>query len=805
MPNPRNLFSNPLTMEFMSGKNELGSFKFTSRFNDKKAYGSQHPNELEIGNIVKIFLDTETSISGDGSFLGVIEELQYTDINSNNLDPKVTISGRGIGAKFEDMIVLHNDYIHTGNGRTRIWASSTPGAIFLDLYEEAVARGCSDNFRPLFTRENDSSGVPWNSEMYFEAQTGSTLADILRQLQDLAVDVRYTHGLEMFNTLDFTNDQVVINQGIQAIETTRSGPIKNKIIATGSSPSAWFENNPSIGQFGRKETLVDGQNYNNEYVANLVLNKLAYPAELSTMSYTYVGAIKSLPFRDYNIGDQIMIETPLYRENNKIFLNVIGITVSQTNDGKLTITPEFGSRREIYETKLQRLFNKLSAGTADGVTSDISQTLSEAAGGGVNMVDLTVQTYDSMLNTGTGIDPYSNIQDFLNGTGEPLGLDDQIGAFMDENGNLIATVVKVRANAFTPTLHLNGAVVAGYPYDTSANGPLSYELFADSDQAAYDPYGYFGLGLETVISVNKGRTYISYFSKELQVSGEIGILPGGSSVNSLHLIGDTLFVTYDTKIYYKKLADATWTLYEATGDLNSGQMYVKEDHATNTIYVVSLGMDSLLKFGKITPTGFVNIGTATNYYPDYNIHGIVAGNGRVVVWQNPASSPYGSKMFYSDGGVLTYGDRTIPTIYGHPVYCIDENKNLSSIFDNGTYWVCERINPINGARANSVITGLPSEALIGQIRGQSALNKLFFSVYMLGSYIDGAPDPGSYYNTLFQYNGASVNITYSDLDNQLETVHQMTSPQYIGGKMRFSVSGWANSNWSSWQYAVTLT
>jgi hypothetical protein len=375
-----NSFTDIQSARFITGLNEVGSFDITARA------GAQGNFLINPANsVVRIFLGPGHGTAGTGYdvFYGVIESTSVSGVTSNSLVPIVRFAGRGIGAVYEEMLV-----VAPGKSATRDFVNQTPGFIFKTLYDEAVARGCPNTAPPDFTATHDSNGVAWASTVSLEIQVGSTLADVLSQLSDLAVDVSYRAGVRMFNAGtvgrgSFSAPFARINSAdITSFTQDSFGPVRTVAYTRAQDGTVTERQNATgVSNNGRRETYVEAQRAPDLLVSNLVLAKYGGLATSVTVSYRLRPGKGEVPFRDFELGDFVGIQGNVFvTPGTGLVVRCRAISVSQDNNGALTVTPEFGNQREDLDKTLERLMAKLNNGTGDGAASNFKDLIGSPTG-----------------------------------------------------------------------------------------------------------------------------------------------------------------------------------------------------------------------------------------------------------------------------------------------------------------------------------------------------------------------------------------------------------------------------------------
>ena len=520
---------------------------------------------LAVGSVVRFSLG---DASDDWVFAGTVEEvkIEKTGAQTGGAARIAEVSGRGLRARLADAVVYP-----VASETTRSYTSRTPGYILDQLIDEAQTRTALAGFTMGFTPTLDSNGAAYSDTLTIDVRVGSTLEEVVRTLEELAVDVWVspTKVVEIANVrgTDRTTgaDPMVLRAGLSVSELSAvsAGPITNVVLVASGAEGATFTtetNAGSVGTFGRRETFLSLANTTDATVIDLstegILDRTAVAAESRTIKLEANGPV---PYVDFDIGDTVFLADT---DGTRSAFRVRALTVAVDDAGAISFVPELGTTRADLDRRLRRALAKAERNQAGGESGigydpvDIDPT--PGAGGG--LFEGEVLTYDDLLKTGTF--DLNGGENFTNGTGFGLMVGDVVTAGLI-NGEYVAISVKTRAGAYAPPITSNPQANNDFPADGDAlPSELNPHIAASSStfsstvsiQKVIGFYanavlGYAGrivcmLGVDTLTA----QPPIAIYNVETGAVTDVTRTAAVGATNrtrGLGVVGTRLFVTYD--------------------------------------------------------------------------------------------------------------------------------------------------------------------------------------------------------------------------------------------------------------------
>jgi hypothetical protein len=521
---------------------------------------------LAVGSVVRFSLG---DASDDWVFAGTVEEvkIEKTGAQTGGAARIAEVSGRGLRARLADAIVYP-----VGSETSRSYTSRTPGYILDELIDEAQTRTALSGFTMGFSPTLDSNSAAYSDTLTLDVRVGSTLEEVVRTLEELAVDVWVTPEkvIEIANvrgTVRTTGvDPMVLRAGLSVSELSAvsAGPITNVVLVASGAEGATFTtetNAGSVGTFGRRETFLSLANTTDATVIDLstegILDRTAVAAESRTIKLEANGP---LPYLDFEIGDTVFLADT---DGSRTAFRVRALTVAVDDAGAISFVPELGTTRADLDRRLRRALAKAERNQAGGESGigydpiDIDPT--PGAGGG--LFEGEVLTYDDLLKTGTfDLDGGEN---FVNGTGFGLMVGDIVTAGLI-NGDYVAVSVKSRAGSYSPPITSNPQANNDFPADGDAPATQLNPLWEGATANAWSATtlvhpirGFFATGVlgyaGRVVCMLGNRTLITQptiaiYNVETGAVTDLNRVAAVGATNrttALGVIGTRLFVTYD--------------------------------------------------------------------------------------------------------------------------------------------------------------------------------------------------------------------------------------------------------------------
>jgi hypothetical protein len=272
------------------------------------------------------------------------------------------------------------------------------GEIMLQLLSEAKSRGVlfPNWITPTFTDLQDSNGLPWANILPFSFSVGSTYADVIDQMEELAVEtwinpdtlefsIYQTRGLDK-SVQTRKSSPVILREGYNLTQAGNSGAadLTNKLMM--KTADGWVivaaPDATSSGKYGVLEGELDtgvGSTVSQQLAAK-VFGQHALPEQGAT--YTLISRPGARPFVDINVGDWVQAQTT---GGAMVRRRVMSISIQEQNNGQASYAIEFDS---IFQTKQQE-YDRLSA-LASG--SGLGAGYVTATGSGVAGTSPTIGT-----------------------------------------------------------------------------------------------------------------------------------------------------------------------------------------------------------------------------------------------------------------------------------------------------------------------------------------------------------------------------------------------------------------------------
>lgn len=556
--------------QFVDELNGDGSFSLTIPVEES--------NVIDIGRIVKF---SYGNTSDDFVFAGIIEKISRTQTDTQDV---LKISGRGVRSLLESAIIYTSD---------RQYVNRTVGYIMDELVDEAQARGALSGMSMTFSSTLDSSGASFgaNQTVTVDEKIGTNLAEVANRHQDMAVDVWVAPNMSINYYIERGTNRTTganplvfrIGESVISYEKTIEGPVKNAAV------SVWGDDNTAIGitrgssisTYGRYETFLSLNNVKDATSANLITNRTLDITDDPNYGATIELAEEGpQPYLDFGVGDWVVVADQNGSREN---FRVRAITMSEQDVGAIRVVPELGTARAALEERLRRMIARQEAKTANGFADAAAGSVDLNGfgdlGGGAEVYDGTVISYDAALGTGEadvpGIDPVDPIN-FTNATGIYLGFDDDIIVIVQSDNDpatpdeYIAIGVTARSGTITPVNQPVGTLSTGFPLRTD-NLPNGFQANINQDGgrgALYDTAGLLGQGADAILgpNYNASPTTFNGFSRTLASSFSLNappmtITPNTVPIQASYLLSDGRLVVFDDndKVHVRDETTGIWT------------------------------------------------------------------------------------------------------------------------------------------------------------------------------------------------------------------------------------------------------
>lgn len=271
---------------------------------------------------------------------------------------------------------LDNQYVNTPN----------VGGVFLDLFNQAQARGWGSFVTPTFTKTQDSSGALWTDSISVDIAKGATLQDqLLASVAPINADwimqPNFMLDVGLPGSLGTDKSSSVVFYESAHIDTKTRLRIRDSIsnyivIADSNGDLQLVEDAISIAQWGHREGYVElastSDNASLVALGNAALRQ--YKDELEQRT------IKVLPdspgrtiFQDYDVGDWIGVQNT--DMTAIIPVRVVAAAISVNSDNLVQLELTLVTRIELLIEQMNNLVQKI----ANPVQSVVANPVTPAA------------------------------------------------------------------------------------------------------------------------------------------------------------------------------------------------------------------------------------------------------------------------------------------------------------------------------------------------------------------------------------------------------------------------------------------
>ena len=329
-------------------------------------------------------------LNGIDVFKWVIESRRPVYVDDSE-EQWIEVSGRGNMTVLDDAIV-YPEAMPSPPTLERTWAQAHGAAIFLQLFNEAQARGCFPFVTCDFTAGHDSLGMPWDDLTDVSFHTGAKLSSVAEKLTssfglfDLYMTPTFIlraykspgRGADLSDTVRFFKGQSILSHENQS----DSANIENIVLVEGEAGSVVEVTHTitdSVTAFGRREGYLQARNIPDDWtqLANYGLMKANKSGVVNWGIRMATDFAFHKPFDTYDMGDWIWVHIEPEGADTIGFdgkVRVVGVTVTEDADLKLSAQLELNNimlEREIY---LAQLVERLSMDSTDSQMTNPSET-----------------------------------------------------------------------------------------------------------------------------------------------------------------------------------------------------------------------------------------------------------------------------------------------------------------------------------------------------------------------------------------------------------------------------------------------
>jgi hypothetical protein len=314
------------------------------------------------------------------------EDIKETTLEKDSNPRGVEIAGRGTGSVLERAVVLPLG-MPTPTTLVRTYTGPLM-AFYLQLLNEAKARGTITYVNPQFSATQDSAGTAWIDTGSYSVEAGANLLDLLTKWCD-SVGKRWVMapGFKLYiypeegNHREATVALSVYGDQTDSSRSSTRREIANYIAAqAGDKGVAVSTSSTSISRWGRREQWLSSGGADDISTAQIVANTLikinAEQKTARTFSVVY-DVLGGLIFQDYDVGDWVGVEVQDYVADTGFFdpKHVTAISVKIDNDNDVDAEVTFEGKFEVRARKLQRIIDKLGGSTVGGSSTQGSTPL----------------------------------------------------------------------------------------------------------------------------------------------------------------------------------------------------------------------------------------------------------------------------------------------------------------------------------------------------------------------------------------------------------------------------------------------
>jgi hypothetical protein len=362
--------------EWLEELNGAGSGSFEIHDLDPKLEAD--PTLLTYGNVVRFYLN---GVLRHGFRIEAIDRVQAGP--KDDADQWLTVSGRGPLGILEDAIVYPAGGVG-GVPDPRVFTNVASGLIIRLLIAEAQARGTTLlGVTTDFTDTDDSNAAPFTELLTLDEEVGVDLLRIAGRHTAMAADVwmspnlvlHYANTRGIDRTLQLVNTGPVklhLGHSIKELTNAEVGRITNTVLI--KTPAGFLErvDLASLGNYNRREGFLSLGNVSDgptiDKTTDALFAEVADPRASSTLEL--IDAVGSTPYDDFEVGDWVLAPdvTGVFTKQR-----VRGLSVSETDDGRVRYIPELASIEEELEASLERWLAASAKGTLGGAASKVAE------------------------------------------------------------------------------------------------------------------------------------------------------------------------------------------------------------------------------------------------------------------------------------------------------------------------------------------------------------------------------------------------------------------------------------------------
>jgi hypothetical protein len=376
--------------EWLEELNTPGSGAFEIHALDAKLEAD--PTLLTYGNIVRFYLN---GVLRHGFRIEAIDRVQAS--TNDDADRWLKVSGRGPLGILEDGIVYPAGGVG-GAPDPRPYINVASGQIIRELLAETQARGTALlGVTTDFTDTTDSNAAPFTELLTLDEDVGVDLLRVAGRHTAMAADVwmtpqlvlKYANVRGIDRTLQLVNTGPVklhLGHSIKELTNTEVGRITNTILI--KTPAGFLErvDLASLGLYNRREGFLSLGNVSDgptiDKTTDALFAEVADPRASSTLEL--IEAEGATPYVDFEVGDWVLAPdvTGVFTKQR-----VRGLSVTETDDGRVRYVPELASIEEELEASLERWLAASAKGTLGGAASKVAEPNALDTQGTTTIVD----------------------------------------------------------------------------------------------------------------------------------------------------------------------------------------------------------------------------------------------------------------------------------------------------------------------------------------------------------------------------------------------------------------------------------
>lgn len=300
----------------------------------------EDPAIFNKGNFVEIWHDDALR------FGGLIDYDKDNVVNRNETGRTFRIAGPDVGSAYIKRARVYPKNWPSLSDPDYSWTTATPGTILLDIISDAQARGTISLLTTSFTATLDTTGNAWSASFNLVLKRGMTYLQVLDLFKSLGFDWEITPDLQLNvwnrrgtdRTLQSEPPHLINGLNVEMLD--RSEKFKdptNVILLEGDDGQMWeSEDSTSSALYDRHEGYVSNSGMidqtSADAIANPILSDRANPKV--DMRISFVPSVGSIPYVDWDIGDDFFVSAAGISGVNKEKHRAVGITYRQDKGNK---------------------------------------------------------------------------------------------------------------------------------------------------------------------------------------------------------------------------------------------------------------------------------------------------------------------------------------------------------------------------------------------------------------------------------------------------------------------------------------